>query len=141
MYSNCRSIAGRKFLSKRHYEQKKVLREWSFETKIMQKAQMWHQRCHTRIRRGPTRDATSDAVARASVCVCVFFFLGFAPTRLDSCRIGFDSSRTELIRPKQAQNGRNRVKSALNMAGKAETCLLLSFFVNQGIVMCFLRIF
>ena len=92
----------------------------------------------------PTRPDAGRDVWRGCPCVglCLrFFFLEFAPTQLDSCWIGFDSRRTELIRPKQAGNGRNRVKSALNMAGKAETCLLLSFFVNQGIVMCFLRIF
>ena len=90
----------------------------------------------------------------------------FAPMRLDSCRIGFDSRRIGfnshrigLIRPKSgridhigsyrppadtagtgrktAGTGRKRPKSALNMAVKAETCILLSFFVNQGIVMCF----
>ena len=75
----------------------------------------------------PTRDAASDAVARASVCVFVFFFFSrirvdlarFAPTRLDLCQIGFDSCRTGLIRlesggrygrnmPKTAETGRNR---------------------------------
>ena len=83
----------------------------------------------------------------------------FAPMRLDSCRIGFDLRRTGLIRPKlgridhigsyrpaadTAETGRKTVethrkwpKLALNMAGKAETCLLLSFFVNQGIVYVF----
>ena len=41
-----------------------------------------------------------------------------------------------------AETGRKRLKSALNMAGKSETCLLFFFFfVNQGIVICFLRIF
>ena len=88
-----------------------------------------------------------------------FFFLGFAPTRLDSRRCG--SIRAEsasirarigLIRPKSGRIGhigsyrpaantaetrRKRPKSALNMAGKAETCILLSFFVNQGIVCVF----
>ena len=76
----------------------------------------------------------------------------FAPMRLDSCRIGFNSRRTGLIRPKSglighirsyrpaadtAKTRRKRPKSALNMAGKAETCILLSFFVNQGIVCVF----
>ena len=80
----------------------------------------------------------------------------FAPMRLDSCRIGFDSRRIGLIRPKSgrighigsyrpaaeigrktAGTGRKRPKSALNMAVKAETCILLSFFVNQGIVCVF----
>ena len=83
----------------------------------------------------------------------------FAPIRLDSCRIGFDSRRIGLIRPKSgrighigsyrpaadtakigrktAGTGRKRPKSALNMAVKAENCILLSFFVNQGIVCVF----
>ena len=115
----------------------------------------------------PTWDAASNAIARTSIRICVFFFffffLGFASTRLDSCqigfdsrRIGFDSRRTGLIRPKSgridhiesyqlaaetgrktAETCRKQSKSALNMAGKAETCLLLSFFVNQGIVCVF----
>ena len=88
-----------------------------------------------------------------------FFFLGFEPMRLDSCQIGFDSRRTGLIQPKSsrighielywpaadtAETGRKKAetrrklpKSALNMVGKAETCILLSFFVNQGIVCVF----
>ena len=73
--------------------------------------------------------------------------------RLDSCQIGFDSHRIGLIRPKSghigpyrpaaeigrktAGTGRKRPKSALNMAVKAENCILLSFFVNQGIVCVF----
>ena len=115
-------------------------------------------------------DAASDAVARVSHRVCIFFFFSrirtdsarFAPMRLDSCRIGFDSRRTGLIRPKSSRIGhigsyrpavdtadsaetgqktaeicRKRPKSALNMAGKSETCILLSFFWNQGIVCVF----
>ena len=112
----------------------------------------------------PTWDAASNAIARTSIRVCVFFFfLGFASTRLDLCQIsfdsrqiGFDSRRTGLIRPKSgridhigsyrlatetdrktAKTCRKRPQSALNMARKAETCLLLSFFVNQGIVCVF----
>ena len=76
--------------------------------------------------------------------------------RLDSCRIGFDSRRIGLIRPKSgrigtyrpaadtadtAETGRNRPKSALSMAGKSETCILLSFFVNQGLVCVFKKYF
>ena len=64
----------------------------------------------------PTQDAASDAVTCTSVRVCIFFFLGFTPTRLNSCRIGFDSRRTGLIwpksshigQPKHARNGQNR---------------------------------
>ena len=116
-----------------------------------------------------TRDAASDAVAYVSDHVCFFFFsriradsAQFAPMRLDSCRIGFDSCQTELIQPKSGRIGhigsyrpkantadtietgrktaetcQKRPKSALNMVGKAETCLLLSFFVNQGIICVF----
>ena len=63
----------------------------------------------------PTRDAAFDAVARASDHVCVFFFFfsriradsaRFAPMRLDSCRIDFDSRRIGLIRPKSGHIGR-----------------------------------
>ena len=36
-----------------------------------------------------------------------------------------------------AETGRKRPKSALNMAGKSETCILLSFFGNQGIICVF----
>ena len=103
-----------------------------------------------------------------------FFFRGFVPTWLDSrrhgsiraeigfdsCRIGFDSCRIGPYRPyrvvlaggqnrpETAEIYRKRPKSALNMARKAETCLLffflfffVLFFVNQGIVTCFSRIF
>ena len=112
----------------------------------------------------------SDAVARASDHVWVFFFFfffsqiradsaRFAPMRLDSCRIGFDWRRIGLIRPKSvrighigtyrpaadtadtAETGRKRPKSALSMAVKSETCILLSFFVNQGLVCVFKKYF
>ena len=108
----------------------------------------------------PTQDAASNMVARASIRVCVFFFFldsrrlclirtdaaRFMPNRLRLAPNWADSAISgcigrQPIRPKHAGNGRNMPKSALNMAGKAETCLLLSFFVNQAIVMCFLRIF
>ena len=49
----------------------------------------------------PTRDAAFDAVARASDHVCVFFFfffLGFAPTRLDSRRCGSIRAESTSIR-------------------------------------------
>ena len=101
--------------------------------------------------------------ARRTASAFFFFFFSriradsarFAPMRLDSCRIGFDSRWTGLIQPKSgrirhiesyrptaetgqktAETSRNTPKSALNMARKAETCILLSFFLNQGIV-CF----
>ena len=108
-----------------------------------------------------TRGAAPASDAARCRCLRVgprlhFFFLGFAPMRLDSCRIGFDSRRTGLIRPKSGRIGhigsyrpaadtaktcRKRPKSALNMAGKAETCLLLSFFCESRHSMCFLKIF
>ena len=92
--------------------------------------------------------------ARRSASGFFFFFFSqihadstqFAPTRLDSCQIGFDSHQTGLIRPKwgcirhirsyrlaadTAETGRKRPKSALNMVGKAETCLLLYFFCES----------
>ena len=72
--------------------------------------------------------------------------LRFVPNRVDSAKIGpYRSYR--LYRHVSAggrygrnrsENGRNRPKSALSMAGKSETCILLSFFVNQGLV-CVLK--
>ena len=59
----------------------------------------------------PTRRDTGRGVQRGYQRVgprlrFFFFFLRFAPTmRLDSCRIGFDSSRTGLIRPKSGRIG------------------------------------
>ena len=72
--------------------------------------------------------------------------LRFAPNRADSAKIG-------PYRPYQVvsaggrysrdrlENGRNMPKSALNMAGKSETCILLSFFFESRHSMCFLKIF
>ena len=124
-----------------------------------QKARTRHQRCRTRVRRGCPRVGPR--------LLFFFFFFSriradsarFAPMRLDSCQIGFDSRRIGLIRPKSgrinhigsyrpaadtaetgrktAGTGRKRPKLALNMAVKAENCILLSFFVNQGIVCVF----
>ena len=77
----------------------------------------------------------SDAVAHTSDCVCgffFFFFLGFAPTWLDLPRRGSIRAKSASIRAKSGwfgQNqvvstadryGWNRLKSALNLAGKAE---------------------
>ena len=95
-----------------------------------------------------------DAVACALDRVCFFFFFSriridsarFALMQLDSCQIGFNSRRTGLIRPKSGRIGhigsyrpatdtakicRKRPKLTLNMVGKAETCLLLSFFCES----------
>ena len=86
------------------------------------------------------------SVRQCRIWVFFFFFFSwiransawFTPMRLDSCRIGFDLRQTELIRPesshighigsigqrlirsKHIRNGQNRLKSALNLAGKAE---------------------
>ena len=78
----------------------------------------------------------------------------FMPNRADSAKIGpYRPYRVVLAggqnRPETVEIYRKRPKSALNMARKAETCLLFFFFflfsffffVNQGIVMCFSRIF
>ena len=75
----------------------------------------------------------SDSRRFGSICTDAARFmpnrLQFVPNRADSAKIGS-------YRP-PAETGRKRPKSALNMAGKAETCILLSFFVNQGIVCVF----
>ena len=123
---------------------------------------MWPARKHRRGTRGAA--PMSDPVARTLNRVCVFFFfffffsdsrrlgsihadaarfvpnrLQFAPNWADSAKIGpyrltADTAETGW---KTAETCWKRPKSALNMAGKAETCLLLSFFVNQGIVCVF----
>ena len=85
-----------------------------------------YARKHGRGTRGAA--PASDAVACVSDCVCVFFFFFFSRIRADSARFAPQ---------KQAEIRRKRPKSALNMAGKSETCILLSFFVNQGIVCVF----
>ena len=137
-------------------------------------AQMQHQRCHTRVRRGATQDAAFDVAQRrtrrptrllARRFVSAFFFssriradsarfapmrLRFASNRADLAKIGpyrpyrvvSAGGRYGRNRLETAETCRKRLKSVLNMARKGETCILLSFFfVNQGIVMCFLRIF
>ena len=101
--------------------------------------------------------------------VWVFFFFfpqinadlaRFVPTQLDSRRIGFDLRRIGLIWPelgrigsywpvaKTAETGWKWPKSALKLIRTAEILTLEVFlaffflcFVNQCIVMCFLRIF
>ena len=52
--------------------------------------------------------------ARRSPSFLFFFFLRFAPTRLDSCRIGFNSRRTRLIWPESGCIG--HIKSYLKQA-------------------------
>ena len=96
-------------------------------------------------------------------CVWVFFSLGFTPMWLDSCQIDFDSHRIGLIWPELGRIGhiglyqlttdtaktcQKRPKLALKLVETAEILTLVVFlaffflcFVNQGIVMCFLRIF
>ena len=72
--------------------------------------------------------------------------LRFAPNRADSAKIGpyrpaADIADTAETGRKQAETGRKRPKSALSMAVKSETCILLSFFVNQGLVCVFKKYF
>ena len=65
--------------------------------------------------------------------------LRFAPNRADLAKIGpyrpyrvvSAGGRYGRNRPETAETCRKRPKSALNMAGKAETCLLLSFFCES----------
>ena len=65
--------------------------------------------------------------------------LRFAPNRADSAKIGpyrpyrvvSAGGRYGRNRPETAETCRKRPKSALNMAGKVETCLLLSFFCES----------
>ena len=107
----------------------------------------------------PTWDATFDAVAHASVLHLSFFFflpqiradvarftpnrLQFASNQANSAKIGSYWPTTDM-----AKTGQKRPKSALKLTGTAEILtseVFLAFFflcfVNQGIVMCFLRIF
>ena len=89
--------------------------------------------------------------ARRTASAIFFFFLGFAPTRLDSCRIGFDSRQIGLIRPKSGRYGRNRPKNGRNKPETAEIGLEYGcqsrnlhssfFFCESRHSMCFLRIF
>ena len=103
----------------------------------------------------------SDAVDRTSVPrLSFFFFLGFAPNRLRFApnRLRFapnraDSARIRSYRPYRVvlagdRYGRNRLKSVLKLAGAAEIltsdvflAFFFLYFVNQAILMCFLRIF
>ena len=65
--------------------------------------------------------------------------LRFAPNRADSAKIEpylpywviLASDRYGRNRPETAETCQKRPKSALNMAGKVETCLLLSFFCES----------
>ena len=72
--------------------------KWVGDNSLKRLYPQLYARKHGRGTRGAA--PASDAVARMSVRVYVFFFLGFALTRLDSCRISFDSHRTGLIWPK-----------------------------------------
>ena len=92
--------------------------------------------------------------ARPSASAFFFFFFFFLSDSLRLGSIRADAARfaPNQPRPKSgcighigsyrlvadtAETGRKRPKSALNMAVKAETCILLSFFVNQGRVCVF----
>ena len=88
----------------------------------------------------PMKDATSDAVARASVprLSFFFFFLGFAPTRLDLCRFGFDSDQIEPYRS-VTETGQNRPwiwleqpKFSPQMHSNVFFAFFFLCFVNQG---------
>ena len=106
----------------------------------------------------PTWDATSDAVAHASILHLSFFFLPriradmarFTLNRLQFASNQVNSAKIRLYWPAidTAKTGRKRSKSALKLTGTAEILtseVFLAFFflcfVNQGIVMCFLRTF
>ena len=69
----------------------------------------------------------------------------FVPNRADSAKIGpyrpYRAYRPAADTANTAETGRKRPKSALSMAGKSETCILLSFFVNQGLVCVFKKYF
>ena len=116
---------------------------------------------HPRPMRDTASDVVAHASIRVCVFFFFFSRIHadsarFAPMQFDLCRIGFNSCRTGLIQPqlgrighigsyqpaaytaetgrkwpKHAGNNRNRSKSALNMARKAQTCLLLSFFCES----------
>ena len=139
----------------------------------------WWPRKHGRGTRGaaPASDAARHGTrrptrlpARRTASAFFFFFLRFAPTmRLDSCRIGFDSSRTGLIRPKSGRighigsyrpaahmantaiTGRKTVETGRNTPETAEIGLEYGrksrnlhssfFFCESRHSMCFLRIF
>ena len=94
----------------------------------------------------PTQDAASDAVTCTSVRVCIFFFsrihadsAQFVPNRLRFTSNRVDLAKIEPYRP--AETCQKRPKSALNMAGKVETCLLLSFFCESRHSNVFFKIF
>ena len=55
-----------------------------------------------------------DTVARASVCVCIFFFLGFALTRLNSSRRGSIRAKSASIRAKPGWFGQNQAILAIS---------------------------
>ena len=84
-------------------------------------------RKHGRSTRGAAPASDADACALVRVCIFFFFCLSqiransarFVSTWLDSCQIGFDSHRTELIRPKLGRIGHSR--SYRPTADSAET--------------------
>ena len=133
----------------------------------------WTPRKHGRGTRGaaPASDAGRGVKCdcrRVGPCLRFFFFFfsriragsaRFAPMRLDSCRIGFDSRRTGLIRPKSgcishigsyrpaadtAETGRNTPETAeigLEYGRKIRNLHSSFFFCESRHSMCFLRIF
>ena len=132
-----------------------------FKSMLTYEAWMWLEGCHTKVRRGCLRVGAMSEL---------FFFHKFAPTQLQFTPIQLESGciNRRLKRPKQAKiglescwNSWNRLwmrpkhpKSVLPQFYSEYLLFLLCFlfcfvflvflflcFVNQGIVMCFLRIF
>ena len=116
----------------------------------------------------PTWDAASNAIARTSIRVCVFFFfsrirvdsarfvpnqlrfapnrLWFAPNRADSAKIG--SYRQYRVisagsrnRPKNGRNMPETVEIGLEYGWKSRNLPSSFFFCESRHSMCFLRIF
>ena len=69
---------------------------------ISYEARMWHQRCHTRVRRGRTRRRVGDAATPVSRHVD---FMYFSPTCADASQRGSDTGRFARY---QADSGLNR---------------------------------
>ena len=114
--------------------------------------------CHIEARRDPTQGAASDVIACTSMpCLSFFFFLGFTPTQLDSCRLGFNSrwfgqkwtisveSGHIGRRPKQAEIGLESCWNSWNrlwMSPKHPKSILHQFYSEYLLLLlCFLFCF
>ena len=75
---------------------------------ISYEARMWHQRCHTRVRRGGTRRRVEDAAAPPSRHVDSMYF---SPTCADASQRGSDTGR---FAQNRADSGLNWPKSAVS---------------------------